>query len=422
MFPLALLAVCHQATTAPTAPVAPQTPSPFTVAPVVAETVRLAITPKLDGKLDEEEWDAFSSGSCDSFLQWEPGKVHVAAKLPVGTDMVASLDLSGNGWLQGNDNVEIRVHMGASGPEVTARRLDATRPEGPTWTEAANVVGAAKAAAGVEGDKWSCEVTLADPGTQMLPKRSQATIGARVDAVAPADALAEAFIPRVVSLVTLAMDRGSNLPAGFTWEPEFKGRSVVPGESFRIRLTFKGTDDLAFKRIDMRTEGLAKNDTASMGLPFPIFDRKNRAFVDYNTDMPANSGTGWRVLRGVITDAAGKSTLMQTSYEVGAVVQFEFEMPKKLSSSAEAQKIRLATFIRSNTKRRVNGVFRIAESPTFTVENGNDKPFIIYNARGSKRQVFEINLPAGFKGALPLKLVAEVGTQVYEQTIWLNVP
>ncbi len=422
MFPLALLAFCQQAIVSPTAPVAPQSPSPFTVAPVVAEPVRLAISPMLNGKLEEEEWDAFSVGSCDSYLQWEPGKLHLAAKLPVGMDMVASVDLAGNGWLQGADNIEIRVHMGANGPVVTARRLDATRPEGPAWAEAANVVGAAKAAAGVEGDKWTCEVTLADPGTQMLPLRSQSIVGVRIDSIAPTEALAEAFVPRVVSLVTLAMDRGANLPAGFTWEPEFKGRSVVPGESFRIRLTFKGTDDLGFKRVDMRSEGLAKNDTASMGLPFPLFDRKNRAYVDYNTDLPVGMSTGWRLLRGTATDAAGKVTLMQTSYEVGSVVQFEFEMPKKLVGSAEAQTVRLSTWIRSNTKRRVNGVFRVAESPIFKVENGNDKPFIIYNARGSKRQVFEINLPAGFKGALPVKLIAEVGTQVHEQTVWLNIP
>ncbi len=231
MFPVVLLALYQQAVATPTAPLAPQTPSPFSVAPVVSETVRLALTPKLDGKIEEEEWDAFSTGSCDSYFQWEPGKVHLAAKLPVGMDMVASLDLAGNGWLQGNDNVEIRVRMGASGPELSARRLDATRPEGPAWVDAGNVVGAATSAASVEGDKWSCEVTLADPGTQILPTKSKATVGARVDAVAQAELLTEAFTPRVVGLVTLAMDRGNNLPAGFTWEPEFKGRSVVPGES-----------------------------------------------------------------------------------------------------------------------------------------------------------------------------------------------
>lgn len=421
MLPFVLLAVAQQAGS-PTDPVAPQTPAPFTVAPVIADSVRLAITPKIDGRIEDEEWDRLSSGSMEAYQQWEPGKLHFAGRLPTGMDMVATLDLAGNGWLQGNDNVEMRVRMGANGPELRARRLDASRPDGPVWIDAPEVAGAAVAAASVEAETWTCEVTLSDPGTQVIPMRSLATIGLRLDPIATSESLTEPYLPRVLGMVTLAMDRGTNLPPGLRWEPEFKGRSVVPGEDFRIRLTFNGTDDLGFKRIDMRTEGLANNDTASMGFPFPAFDRKNRAFVDYNTRVQPGASLGWRTLRGTLTDASGKTTTLQTCYEIGPVVQFEFETPKKLTSSSEPQRIRLATFIRSNTKKRVNGVFRVGSSPVFNVVNGNDKPFIIYNARGSKRQVFEIELPGGFKGTLPVKLIAEVGVQSHEQTIWLQIP
>lgn len=422
MFSLALLAAFHQGAVTPTTPVVPQLPPAFSVAPVVSDTVRLAMSPMLDGKIEVEEWDPFSSGSCESFFQWEPGQLHAAARLPQGQDMVVSLDLKGDGWLQGSDNVELRVKWTGTAAELAVRRLDASRPEGPTWVDGANLGGAARVVGAVEGDKWVAELSVSDPGLGMVPMKAETRVGVRIDAAAPTDTFAEPYLPRIMALVNLLMDRGTSLPTGLQWKPEFRGRTVVPGEQIRIRLTFNGTDLLNFKRIDMRTEGLAKNETASSGVPFPPFDRKNRAFVDYTTDVHDTASNGWRILRGTITDGEGKTTIVQTSYEVSPVVQFEFEAPKKLQSSSEPQVVRLATFIRSNTKKRVNGIFRIEPSQTFKIVNGDAKPIIIYNARGSKRQVFEIEVPGGYKGAMPITMVAEIGIQTHRQTVWLNIP
>jgi len=422
MFSLLLMAAAQQPTQAPGALITPQLPAAFSVAPIVSDTIRLSLSPKIDGKIQTEEWDAFAANPIESFQQWEPGKVHAAARVPMGQDLLVSFDLRGDGWLQGNDNVEVRVKWNGTAPELTARRLDATRPEGPTWVDAPSIAGSSKVAAAVEGDKWVAELSLTDPGLALIPTKADAPIGMRFDAIAPTEAVAEAYLPRALGMVTLSMDRGANLPTGFKWAPEFKGRSVVPGESFRIRLTFNGTDMLDFKRIDMRTEGLAQNETNSLGLPFPAFDRKSRAFVDYETNVTPEAETGWRILRGTLTDGAGRTTIVQTCYEIGSLVQFDFEMPKKLQSSSEPQTLRLATFVRSNTKKRVNGVFRVGKSDVFSIDNGSDKPFVIYNARGSKRQVFEITIPGGFKGALPVDLIAEVGAQTYEQRVWLEIP
>ena len=376
----------------------------------------------LDGKFEVEEWDAFASASCESYFQWEPGKLHAAAKLATGQDMVVSLDLRGDGWLMGSDNVEVRVKWTGTAAELAVRRLDGSRTEGPAWMDAANLAGAARVVGAVDGDKWIGELTITDPGLGMVPLKAESQIGVRIDAVAPTDTFAEAYLPRAMGAVRLLMDRGSNMPTGFQWKPEYRGRSVIPGEDIRIRLTFNGSDLLNFKRVDMRTEGLAKNETSSSGVPFPPFDRKNRSFVDYNTDVHESASNGWRILRGTITDGEGKTTVVQTSYEVSPVVQFEFEAPKKLASSSEPQVLRLATFIRSNTKKRVNGIFRIEPSQTFKVVNGDAKPIIIYNARGSKRQVFEIEVPGGYKGALPVTMVADIGVQSHRQTVWLNIP
>ncbi len=394
----------------------------MSVPPAYTEPIRLAITPKIDGKLDPEEWDLLSTGPCESYMEWEPGKIHVAAKLPIGQDAVISLDTKGDGWLQGADNIEVRVKWVGAAAELAVRRLDASLAAGPQWVDAGDLKAAAKVAGSVDGSNWIAEVTLADAGTRQLPSEAMTSCGVRVDAVPATETLEQPFLPRVMGMVRLQMDRGTNIPAGLQWKPEFKGRSVIPGEGIRIRMTFNGNDELGLKRVDLRTEGLAKDDTASRGFPFPTFDRKNRAFVDYETDIKAEAPGGWRVLRGTLTDAAGKVTLLQTSYEVAPPVSFDFEVPKKIASSADAQTLRLGAYIRSNTKKRVNGIFHIEPPQGWKVMSGNDKPFVIYNARGSKRQVFEISVPGGFKGAVPLKFVGEVGVQSIETVVWLYIP
>src|SRR4051812_13139307 len=59
---------------------APQVPQPFIDREDIADLTRLALTPKLDGKIDTEEWDPFvQSNGMDTYFQWEPGKLYLAA-------------------------------------------------------------------------------------------------------------------------------------------------------------------------------------------------------------------------------------------------------------------------------------------------------------------------------------------------------
>ena len=56
-----------------------------------------------------------------------------------------------------------------------------------------------------------------------------------------------------------------SFPEGVRWKPEFKGRSVVPGDGTRIRQTFKRENEVELKRIEVRSEGMAIVGTSAMG-------------------------------------------------------------------------------------------------------------------------------------------------------------
>lgn len=387
----------------------------------VGETTRIALTPKVDGKLDPEEWDPLSTADgASTYFQWEPEKIHLAATFPAGQDIIFSIDGHGDGWLVGKDNLEVRVHWNGTSADVTERILDNTPVTGPAWVDASNYMAATVSAGSSDEKGRNVEISIADPGMDTFPSQP-GTIGVRYDLAPEATVAAEPYMPRVMMPVHVAMDRGTGLPAGFQWKPEFRGRSVVPGQATKIRLTFNGHDELGLKRVELQTAGLGRDSTISQGMPFPKFDAKNRAYVDYNTKVTPDAALGYRTLRANVIDDKGHTSVIETSYEVAPYVSFDFVEKKTIASSSEPQTVRLTTYIRSNTLQRVDGVFRVEAPDGWKLDSGSGKGFIIYNPRGGKRQVFSIVVPGGFKGTAPIKLIADFAGVKTSKTVYLVV-
>lgn len=398
-----------------------QTPPDFTALPVVAEPSRIALTPKLDGRIEPEEWDAFSSsGGITTFFQWEPGRLFAAAKLPEGKDLLVSVDLKANGWLNGKDNVEIRVHWAGDRPQCTVRTLDGTPVEGPEWIDSAPFEESLACAAVREGGHWTVELSLNDPGIRALPQEAGKKLAVRFDAIEP-DFKLEPFQPRVLAPVETAMEYGASVPGGLRWKPQIVSRGVAPGSSIRIRMTFNGENSLNLSRIAMRTEGLAGADTAKLERPFPAFDNKGRAFVDYDTSVTPTATEGYRVMRTTVTDDQGQSAILRTSYFIAPTVVLDLAAPGKLKESEKEQRVRFSVYARSNTTRRVNGVLRVQAPEGWSVESGDDKAFLIAIPYGSVRRVFDLVVPAGVKGTFALKLQADLGGKSYSHAEWVTV-
>lgn len=395
---------------------------PFSTAPSISEPERLAITPKIDGRIEPEEWDAFvATGGEETYFQWQPGRLHAAAKLPMGQSLVVSLDLKANGWLAGKDNLEIRVRWTGDRPEARVRLLDGTGASGPVWADASMYQEAISCSATAEGSFWTAELTLTDPGLGAFPERSGGKLGVRIDALPAAEADHEPYLPRAMAPVEVKLDRGTNVPGGLQWRPQVVSRAVAPGSGIRIRMTFNGGSELNLRRAELRTEGLAREDTTLKALPFPSFDNKGRAFIDYNTEIPIHAEDGYRVLRTTLTDGQGQTAVLRTSYEIAPAVVFDLAAPGKLKSSDKEQRVRCSAYARNNTTRRVDGTLRVAAPEGWEVLSGDDKGFTIYNAYESVRRVFELKIPAGVKGAFPIKLQADLGGKGYTQTEWITI-
>lgn len=403
-------------------PVQPQV-QPFVTPVVVKQTSRLALTPTLDGKIEPEEWDPFSSQTgLESYFQWEPRKLHMAATLPVGQDLVVSLDLKGDGWLVGKDNVEIRASWDGKAPSAKVRMLDASLKTGPAWIDTPDLQKCVKVAASGDPAMWTVEMTLEDPGTGLIGQQEGRQIGVRFDALPSAQVDLQPYLPRILAPVSLVYERASNLAVGLKWKPELNGRSVVPGGTTRVRFTFTGNDGLGLKRIEMRTEGLGEAATTLKAQPFPSFDTKGRAFVDYDTRIGGDALEGFRCVRATIQNAQGEPAVLQVSYEIAPAVTFDLNLPSKLLSQDKLQKYRFSVYMRSNVLGRLDGTFVVVPPADWKVDAGSDKEFVIYASRGSVRKAFELAIPANAKGAFPLKLVADFGRgRIVERSFWITL-
>jgi len=419
----ALMALQDPQTATPPANQAPALLKPdFQAAPPVAEPVRLALTPKLDGVIATEEWDPFTSTpTAKTYLQWEPNSVSVAGTVPDGNDLLISLDTKANGWLVGKDNVEVRIGMRGGAPVATARLLDATRIDGPRWIDLPGVALATNVVAKSEGGNTTYEVMIGDGGSGLFPDK-EAKLAARIDGIGNDAAPIEPFIPRVLAPINFAMSRAAALPNSLRWDVDGQGGYAVPGEGVKVRFKFVGDPKLALQRFAFRSEGLARTATSDGSVPFPPFDGKGRCFVDYTTNISKDAEPGYRIVQGTLTGADGLSGVIEASYRIA--VPIEITTPFDIvRSKPTPQTLRLVYYVQSNSydSRRLDGHVRIKVPQGFRVLEGDDRDFSIYGSRGKVRRIFDVEVPSSATGVFPISFQMESRGKTMNYTGYLRI-
>ncbi|MBS1719795.1 MAG: hypothetical protein JST35_05040 [Armatimonadetes bacterium] len=399
--------------------VAPAQPNPLVIPPIFAEPKRMALTPIIDGKLDPEEWDELiSAGGMTGYLQWEPGKLHVAGRIPAGMDLVVSMDQKSDGWLVGNDNVEFRFKMVGGRPTLVARDLDATRKEGPTFIENPGFNASSSIAASADGT--FIEATLVDPGTDSLIVTGNSKPSFRLDVVPSESPNLDAFLPRTLARVEYVFNRSTALPAGLVWNSDGYGRVALPGDRLRVKYGFRGTDQLAVKRIQLRGEGWLRDSVNLVEKPFPMFTEKKRTGVDFDSAVDARSNEGWGVLRATLQFANGPDAILQNSVRVAPLVDLEL-VPNEIKAQSEPHVRKMAFYIRSNSPRMLRGSFQVALPANFEAKTGYEGDFTIGTSRGSARRVIGFVVPKEGSGTYPIKFTIFVGPKKFEVTRYFTV-
>lgn len=401
--------------------VAAQEPTPYTDTQAVAAPTRLAMTPVIDGSITADEWDMFTQTSTgEAFLQWEPGRLYVAGRIPVDSDLVISLDNKQNGWLVGKDNLEFRLRVSNGRAFMLTRQLDATNVAGPRWVSLPAFDRAAVVAGKSDGTEAQIEAAIVDPGLGLLPIKDGERYMVRMDIVAQSAQATEPFYPRVGKVVTLRTERASAMPVGLDWKVENPGRTVTPGGSTKVRFSFSTKEDVGLQKIEIKPLGPLANHAATLGQPFPSFDSKGRTFVDYEAKTGRDAPTGYHLVSSILTTSDGAPAMIQASLRIAPLVDFSLA-DERIELKQGVQEIKIPFYIKSNTVNRLDGTCDVEVPVNWEALKGDDKGFIIYNSRASVRRVLTVKLPADAEGTLPLRFRAKIGDRTVEEIRWITV-
>ncbi|CAN5416357.1 hypothetical protein BH11ARM1_BH11ARM1_16330 [soil metagenome] len=392
----------------------------FTTPYEILEANRIALTPSIDGTIAEDEWDELGdAGKGKAYLQWEPNELHIAGRVVEGHDLLLSVDFRNNGWLIGSDNVEFRLSTTETGAIITTRLLDATKVTGPTWVNLDGFQKTTEIKSETVDGMTTYEATIKDTGMGLLPVETEATMSVRVDAPPTTEAAFQPFLPRVMTPVKLMMQRSAAMPTGLRFNTEGLGKSVAPGDYMRLRVTFNGTNNMNLTKIAMRSEGLASEGTTKIEIPFPKFDTKGRAFVDYQTTLADNVPLGYKTLRTQISSADGISSLIQSSYRVAPPVDFDL-VRLQLPVAANDRSQKYSFYARSNGGKRMVGHVDVVVPAPLRVINANGWDLAL-SANQRNRYTFELLVPADVVGTFPITFKGKLNGLPVEQTDYMTV-
>jgi hypothetical protein len=382
----------------------------------VAQTARLAMTPTLDGTIAADEWDPLTSNQdARSYLQWEPGMLYLAAVVPMGSVAKFSLDLNADGWLNGDDNLEVTL----SERGISGRVLENSRRDGPAWLILPDIGEFAKITVRNVGLGTVLEAAMPElPGGRLVP-REGTRFGVRFDA-ASADAMeAAAFLPRQLTEVTLATQRAAGFPADFYVNVQDGFPTLVPGDDLRLRFTFRGDRSKPPTRLVMRGGGALADVLAQYNLPFPALDRKNRAIYDYHSRLDPTLSLGYRTVVAVVTGADGVPAVAEASFRIAKEIDVFVRNPVQTPNSES--RLRLSYGVRSNVGRRLTGSVAVVLPDRWRAVTGTDRGFSMPRRGFVSDKGLEIEVPPGTVGVFPIRFQALLGDRTIEDTALVRV-
>jgi hypothetical protein len=376
----------------------------------LAQTVRLPLTPTLDGRLTASEWDLLAG---QTYYQWGNGRLYVAFRASEPSEGVLSLDLNRDGWLVGNDNYEIRV----SAAGVRVRRLNARNPDGPVWEPLPGVGAISQVAASL--DETVVEAEIVDPGYGFLPQRDR-PFGLRLD-VQPVNAMEiQAFVPRVMTVVSHGVSRGDVLPEGVGFAAFGAGGWVTPGETLRVGFAFAAPPEKSPSRIAVRGAGEALDGMARSEIPLSAPNRRNTRLAEYTSAAGASVPLGWRWLAAEPAFADGLPSLVHAAFEVRPPLDVE-GVASISREQATDRLVRHSLYVRSNVSGVQRGRIRVTVAEPLRVLNRNERAFEITLRRGKSRQSFDLYVPGGTHGVFPVTYTLEAAGRRIEERGFVRV-
>ncbi|HLK61391.1 MAG TPA: hypothetical protein VKU00_32880 [Chthonomonadaceae bacterium] len=326
----------------PDAPVAAQPPAAsgikFRERPrYVSDPQRLRRMVHVDGVLSDGEWDPFytiDDGAIKGtvYVNWDDNYLYLAAKTDGEATVLFDIDMGGDGWLRGADNVELVIGsapVGGSGPTIVARLLDAaSSKDAPAWNETSidpkSLIVAEKITNGTQVVEIAIPKTT--PGLVLRPGVS---MGIRAEFLPPASAAA--YVPTAPFEPHLLLDtvlvESRMLPAaGLNPHLTLSDYKCIPGQNLFATLELQNQTDLNVPIRSVLWSGNGASINAVNTLrevnvkPIPGMKRTK---LTYKTQIPDNLPLGSYMLNVTVETEGGKQVQASAAFAVVEPVQVQ---------------------------------------------------------------------------------------------------
>ena len=231
------------------------------------DSQRLKRKPTIDGMIGDSEWDmlyTITDGPAKGtiYLNWDDDFIYVAAKTDEPVWTIIDIDVKGDGWLHGADNLELTIGSlaGATPPVVTARVLDAASgKDSPEWNPQTVDPKSIQIAGKANGTGQIIELAI-PKGTLGLAPHTDGVVGFRADFL-PAGATplpTPPYEPHLLIGRGWSKSRVSTVP-GIATKITLDDNRVIPGQTLHATLDLVGKTDDQFpvKSITWKGEGPA---------------------------------------------------------------------------------------------------------------------------------------------------------------------
>jgi hypothetical protein len=186
-----------------------------------------------------------------------------------------------------------------------------------------------------------------------------------------------------------------------------------------MRLTFNGNNTMNLNKLGLRTEGLGREVTNKLEVPFPKFDNKGRTFVDYDTSVAPTASTGYRILKGDLTAADGVQSMLEASYRIAPPLDFDL-VRQQVPTSPNDRSVKYVFYARSNSGKRITGDVSLVAPEPLRILNGSTRKIEIAG-RQRPRFGFEVFMPANTTGTFAVTFKSTLNGVTTEQVGYITV-
>lgn len=370
-------------------------------------------TPRIDGVIDDGEWDAFYTYKFNdlevtTYADWDSDNLYLAAKSNKPIDLMAILDAKADGWYNGEDNYEFRAIRDGDGIKPMVDRYDSRR----TKTPAAAPVSAEEAALvtmkSVKDASGAYCVEMAVP-IDLIPKFKTIDgrkIGLLMSAKTTSDDTGWILSgspgdTRECTLVSKKFACLKPLTLGF----DLLDGKVARGEELvgKFHITNAGVDTVDLRSFVISGEGKCGDFLSSEKIRMEGLAPKKHIAHEIKSVIPKDMPLGSWAIGAEVRSADGKLGAALVSFEVVEPFSAALRLPDK-SVPTSAKDVTIGVVVTNNMRHEVRGQAVITLPAGWELWKGDNKREFRAAGEALTTVQFKAKQPLGALSEVPVKV------------------